>query len=80
MSATKQLKPQLAAAGYKPSDVTYFVLSHYHSDHTANANDFAGINLDRAKGGAGRDVRRQTTGHHPANPLQPAEGRRRRSF
>jgi N-acyl homoserine lactone hydrolase len=41
MSATKQLKPQLAAAGYKPSDVTYFVLSHYHSDHTANANDFA---------------------------------------
>jgi N-acyl homoserine lactone hydrolase len=42
MSATKPLKPQLAAAGYKPSDVTYFVLSHYHSDHTANANDFAG--------------------------------------
>ena len=42
MSATKPLKPQLAAAGYKPSDVTYFALSHYHSDHTANANDFAG--------------------------------------
>jgi N-acyl homoserine lactone hydrolase len=41
MFANKQLKPQLAAAGYKPSDVTYFVLSHYHSDHTANANDFA---------------------------------------
>jgi glyoxylase-like metal-dependent hydrolase (beta-lactamase superfamily II) len=41
MSATKPLKPQLAAAGYEPSDVDYFVLSHYHSDHTANANDFA---------------------------------------
>jgi N-acyl homoserine lactone hydrolase len=42
MSATKPLLPQLGAAGYKPSDVTYFVLSHYHSDHTANANEFAG--------------------------------------
>jgi glyoxylase-like metal-dependent hydrolase (beta-lactamase superfamily II) len=42
MSATKPLKPQLAAVGYKPSDIKYLVLSHYHSDHTANANDFAG--------------------------------------
>jgi N-acyl homoserine lactone hydrolase len=42
LSATKPLLPQLAAAGYKPSDVTYFALSHYHSDHTANANEFAG--------------------------------------
>ena len=42
MSATRPLKPQLAAAGYAPSDVTYFALSHLHSDHTANANDFAG--------------------------------------
>jgi glyoxylase-like metal-dependent hydrolase (beta-lactamase superfamily II) len=42
MSATMALKPQLAAAGYSPADVTYFALSHYHSDHTANANDFAG--------------------------------------
>ena len=42
MSATKPLKPQLAAIGYKPSDIRYLVLSHYHSDHTANANDFAG--------------------------------------
>ena len=42
MSATKALKPQMAAAGYKPADVTYFALSHYHSDHTANANDFSG--------------------------------------
>lgn len=42
MSATKPLKPQLAAIGYTPSDIRYLVLSHYHSDHTANANDFAG--------------------------------------
>jgi glyoxylase-like metal-dependent hydrolase (beta-lactamase superfamily II) len=41
MSATKPLLPQLKAAGYEPRDVTYFVLSHYHSDHTANANEFA---------------------------------------
>jgi glyoxylase-like metal-dependent hydrolase (beta-lactamase superfamily II) len=41
MSASKPLLPQLASAGYKPSDITYFALSHYHSDHTANANVFA---------------------------------------
>jgi glyoxylase-like metal-dependent hydrolase (beta-lactamase superfamily II) len=32
----------LAALGYAPKDITYFGLSHYHADHTANANDFAG--------------------------------------
>ncbi len=42
MSATTPLAPQLAAAGYTPSDITFFAMSHYHSDHTANANDFAG--------------------------------------
>ena len=42
MSADKPLLPQLAAAGYKPADVTYFALSHYHGDHTGNANEFAG--------------------------------------
>ncbi|HEX5045968.1 MAG TPA: N-acyl homoserine lactonase family protein [Gammaproteobacteria bacterium] len=36
------LLSQLAAAGYKPSDVTYLALSHYHWDHTADANEFAG--------------------------------------
>jgi glyoxylase-like metal-dependent hydrolase (beta-lactamase superfamily II) len=41
-AATKKLLPQLAELGYKPSDLTYFALSHYHSDHTANANAFAG--------------------------------------
>jgi glyoxylase-like metal-dependent hydrolase (beta-lactamase superfamily II) len=40
-TATKPLLPQLAAIGYTPADITYFGLSHYHSDHTANANAFA---------------------------------------
>ncbi|HEY8518720.1 MAG TPA: N-acyl homoserine lactonase family protein [Gammaproteobacteria bacterium] len=35
------LRSQLEAAGFKPEDVTHFALSHYHWDHTANANDFA---------------------------------------
>lgn len=42
MSASRPLLPQLAVAGYKPSDITFFAMSHYHSDHTANANAFAG--------------------------------------
>jgi N-acyl homoserine lactone hydrolase len=42
ITVNKPLKLQLAAVGYKPSDITYLALSHYHSDHTANANDFAG--------------------------------------
>jgi len=42
VTATKPLLPQLAAAGYRPSDITYFAMSHYHSDHTANANAFRG--------------------------------------
>jgi N-acyl homoserine lactone hydrolase len=36
------LVPQLKAAGYTPADMTYLALSHYHWDHTANANAFAG--------------------------------------
>jgi N-acyl homoserine lactone hydrolase len=40
-TSTKPLLPQLAAVGYKPSDITFLALSHYHSDHTANANEFA---------------------------------------
>ena len=38
----KSLKAQLAEIGYSPSNVTYLALSHYHYDHTANANEFAG--------------------------------------
>jgi N-acyl homoserine lactone hydrolase len=35
------LTSQLRAAGYEPSDVTHLALSHYHWDHTADANLFA---------------------------------------
>src|SRR5712691_4079151 len=38
--ATKPLRQQLAEVGYKPEDITYFALSHYHIDHAANANMF----------------------------------------
>jgi glyoxylase-like metal-dependent hydrolase (beta-lactamase superfamily II) len=41
-TASRPLLPQLAAVGYRPSDITHFALSHYHGDHTANANAFAG--------------------------------------
>jgi glyoxylase-like metal-dependent hydrolase (beta-lactamase superfamily II) len=41
VTATKPILPQLKEAGYEPGDVTYFALSHYHSDHTGNANAFA---------------------------------------
>jgi N-acyl homoserine lactone hydrolase len=38
----QKLLPQLAALGYTPVDITYLAMSHYHTDHTANANEFAG--------------------------------------
>jgi N-acyl homoserine lactone hydrolase len=38
----KPLKMQLAEVDYSPADITYLALSHYHYDHTANANEFAG--------------------------------------
>jgi len=38
----RPLLPQLAAIGYTPADITYMALSHYHGDHVANANAFAG--------------------------------------
>jgi N-acyl homoserine lactone hydrolase len=41
LTISTPLKTQLAAAGFSPSDITYLALSHYHYDHTANANDFA---------------------------------------
>ena len=38
----KPLLPQLAAVGYRPADITFLAMSHYHGDHVANANAFAG--------------------------------------
>src|SRR5512138_645052 len=42
VTTTQTLKAQLASAGYTPADINYLALSHYHYDHTANANLFAG--------------------------------------
>jgi len=67
MTASKKLVPQMAAAGYKPSDVTYLVLSHYHSDHTGNANLFAGATWIVQK--AERDF---MFGDKPEGIVQPA--------
>ena len=41
-TVTKTLKSQMAEIGYSAADITYLAHSHYHSDHTANSNDFAG--------------------------------------
>jgi N-acyl homoserine lactone hydrolase len=41
VTMTSRLVPQLAAAGFTPGSVTFLALSHYHWDHTANANAFA---------------------------------------
>jgi N-acyl homoserine lactone hydrolase len=41
-TVNKTLTGQLAQIGYKPADITYLALSHYHYDHSANANLFAG--------------------------------------
>jgi glyoxylase-like metal-dependent hydrolase (beta-lactamase superfamily II) len=39
--ASRRLSTQLHALGYEPQDITYLAMSHYHADHTANANMFA---------------------------------------
>lgn len=41
-SASRPLLPQLAEVGYSPADITFLAMSHYHNDHVANANLFAG--------------------------------------
>jgi N-acyl homoserine lactone hydrolase len=42
VTQAKPLLPQLAAVGYTPAGITYLAMSHYHGDHVANANAFAG--------------------------------------
>ena len=41
-TVTKTLAGQLGEIGYKPADINYLALSHYHYDHSANGNQFAG--------------------------------------
>jgi N-acyl homoserine lactone hydrolase len=42
VTTTRRLSSQLAQTGYSPRDITFLALSHYHYDHTGNANMFAG--------------------------------------
>ncbi len=42
VTITRSIGEQLRAAGHEPGDVTHLAMSHYHWDHTANANMFAG--------------------------------------
>ena len=42
VTLTRPLRAQLLATGHLPGQVTHLALSHYHWDHTANANAFAG--------------------------------------
>jgi len=41
VTISTSLATQLRAVGYSPADIDYIALSHYHYDHTANANQFA---------------------------------------
>jgi glyoxylase-like metal-dependent hydrolase (beta-lactamase superfamily II) len=41
ITLTRSLGAQLAEIGYPPPKIRYLALSHYHYDHTANANAFA---------------------------------------
>jgi N-acyl homoserine lactone hydrolase len=38
----KSLRSQLAAIGYGPANITYLAMSHWHGDHSGNANEYAG--------------------------------------
>ncbi len=40
VTTASSLASQLIASGHMPDDITFLVLSHYHYDHTANANLF----------------------------------------
>ena len=42
VTTARTLAAQLAETGYSPRDVNFLALSHYHYDHTGNANMFAG--------------------------------------
>jgi glyoxylase-like metal-dependent hydrolase (beta-lactamase superfamily II) len=42
VTLARPLRAQLLATGHMPAEITYLALSHYHWDHTANANAFAG--------------------------------------
>ncbi len=41
LKATRRLSTQLTALGHPIDSITHMAMSHYHADHTANANAFA---------------------------------------
>jgi glyoxylase-like metal-dependent hydrolase (beta-lactamase superfamily II) len=43
--ATKTLRSQLRELGFTARDITYLAISHGHSDHIANANEYAASTL-----------------------------------
>ncbi len=75
----RPLLPQLAAIGYTPADITYLALSHYHGDHVANANAFAGSTWIVQKGDrdaifAARATRKrnwEASATRPTSPIWP---------
>src|SRR5438105_15812299 len=40
-TSRKPLTAQLGEIGYRPADITYLAMSHFHWDHVGNANIFA---------------------------------------
>src|SRR5712671_4075199 len=62
-TVVRPLLPQLAAIGYRPANITYLALSHYHGDHVANASLFAGSTWIVQKGD-----RDPILAPRPANP------------
>jgi N-acyl homoserine lactone hydrolase len=45
-----KLRDELARVGYRPEDIQYLAMSHYHTDHTGNANQFTGSTWLARKG------------------------------
>jgi N-acyl homoserine lactone hydrolase len=41
LKATRRLSTQLTALGHPIDSITFMAMSHYHADHTANANAFS---------------------------------------
>jgi N-acyl homoserine lactone hydrolase len=71
-TVTRPLMPQLAAIGYTPSNIRYLALSHYHNDHVANANAFAGCTwlVQRAEQEVMFAAESDTTRNGPIAPNQ----------
>ena len=83
----KTLVSQLAEVGVKPADISYIAFSHFHPDHSGNANLFTNATLVHPGDGIRGDLRpdaaevRLQSGDLREAPREPggqAEGRLRR--